>query len=112
MLAAAHAIWRVSLLGVARGHDRLDVSADVEIADHLHEAWVVQANQVIQDTVDGSLVEHLLVAELVDVQLERLELHQLAVRDVSNADGGEVGKVGLRTKAGEFGNREVDLVVT
>src|SRR5216683_4573175 len=92
-IAAACAVRRVSLLRVAGGHHRLDVAADVEVADDLDVTGIEQADEVIEDPVDRGLVEHLLIAELVDVQLQRLQLDQLAVRHVADADGGEVGEV-------------------
>ena len=90
----------------------LDVAANVEVADHLDIAGVEQRDQIVQDAVHRGLVEHFLVAELVDVELERLELHQLAVRNVFDPDGGEVGEARLGRKAGELGDGEVDLVIS
>src|SRR2546425_5166974 len=111
-IAAACAVRRVSLLGVAGRHHRLDVAADVEVADDLYEPGIEQGHEVIEDSIDGGLVEDLAVAKFIDVELQRLEFDQLLVRDVSDMDRGEIGKAGIGRQAGELGNREIDLVVT
>src|SRR5437588_3289348 len=111
-IAAAGAVRRVSLLRMMGRDHRLDVAADIEVTDDLHESRIEQGYEVIEDSIHGCLVEDLPVAKLVDVELQRLELDQLLVGDVPDVDRGEVGEAGIRRQAGELGNREVDLVVT
>src|ERR1700736_1260765 len=96
---------------MAGRHHRLDVAADVEVADDLDEPRVEQGHEVIEDSIDGRLVKDLPVAELVDVQLQRLELDQLLVGDISDANGGEIGEAGIGRQARELGDREGDVVV-
>src|SRR5438067_1329375 len=83
--------------GVLGGDDRADVATRGELAAHPHPAWANQLHQVVQDAIDRRLVEHVLPAIAVEVQLQRLELDDRAVRDVADADGGEVRVPRART---------------
>src|ERR1700675_473047 len=69
LVAAPGAIEQKPVLRVTRRDNGFDVAADVEVADDLHVAGSEQADEVIEDPVDGGLVKHLLVPELVDVEL-------------------------------------------
>jgi hypothetical protein len=56
-------------------------------------------------------VEGVLVAEAVQIELDRSQLDDLPVRDVAQMDGGKVGIAGAGTEAGEFGVAQLDQVV-
>jgi len=56
----------------------------------LHPARLQERHQVVQDAVHRSLVEDLLVSEPVDVELERLELDQLAVGNIPDVNRREI----------------------
>src|SRR6266516_1717955 len=109
-IAAACAVRQVSLLRVTGRHHRLDVASDVEVTDDLHEPGIEQRHEVIEDSIHGGLVEDLPVAKLVDVELQRLELDELLVGDISYAVFCLKKKTKIGCQACEIGNREVDLV--
>ena len=88
---------------MAGGHDRLDVAADVEIPDHLDLPGVQELDEVVQYPVGDVLVEDMLVAKAVDVELEGLQFHAPLVGNVFNVDGREIGETTAWTNAGEFG---------
>src|SRR5690554_3132363 len=101
----------VLLPRIFRLHDRMQAAADVEVADNGRPAWVDRGDQVVEDLVGDLLVEGALVAVRPEVQLERLQLHDLLVRDIADGDRGEVGLAGYRADASELRRRDLDLVV-
>src|SRR5438309_9894935 len=84
------------------GDDGLDVAPHVEITPDSHPCWRRDPNEVVEDGVDGSLVEHMAVAEAVDVELERLELHDVLRGHILDSNRGKVRKSRTRAETGEF----------
>ena len=98
-------------LAVLDLHLRLDPAAHVEVALHLQEARRQRGDQIVGDAVRHRLVERSLVAERPEVELERLQLDAERLRDVADADRGEVGLSRHGTEASELRRFEGDLVV-
>src|SRR5687768_12596232 len=76
--------------GVPRRHDRLDAPAHVEVTDHFHRAWLTRLHQIVEDPVDGSLIENAVVPEAPQIQLQALELETHFCRDVRDEDRPEI----------------------
>src|SRR3989304_2215921 len=89
----------------------LDAAAHVEVAHYLDPARLGGGGKVVQDPVGDVLMEGPLVPVRPDVELERLELDQVLVGDVADAEGGEVGLAGAGAEAGKLGDGDVDFVV-
>jgi hypothetical protein len=102
---------RASLTAVLGGDDRLDVASNVEIANDFRPARRADRNQVIQNSVDRCFVEEMLVAVAVQVELERLEFNDKAMRHITYVNSGEVGIAGSWAQAGELRAAELDQVV-
>src|SRR3954469_12323636 len=109
----------------SRADDGLDAATDVEVADDFHPARVARPGQVIEDAIDGALVEDAVVAKAPEIQLEALELEADFTWDVGDVDGSEVGRAApqgaqlisialdaaKRTERSEFRALHRDLVV-
>src|SRR6266849_9771478 len=70
-----------------------------------------QLDEVVADPVRDRFVEGAFVAEGPDVELEAFQLDALAVGNVVEIEGGEVGLPGPRAKAGELRNLHADQIV-
>src|SRR5262245_6106747 len=91
-------------LALRDANDGLDPAAYPEVAHHLDPARGRHRHEVVEDAVGHVLVESALVAVRPDVELDALELHELLVRHVADADGREVGLARLGAEAGELGD--------
>ena len=98
-----------SVLRVTGSHDGFYVAADVEVAFDVDAQWVAGGDEVFQDDIDYVLVEDLYVAERIDVELQALQLDATLVRDVFDADGGEIGEVREWADCRELRDLEIDL---
>jgi hypothetical protein len=70
-----------------------------------------KASQPLADRHRAVLVEGTVVAERGEVELERLRLHEPAVRHVVDDEVGKVGLAGDGAQARELGRREAGGVV-
>lgn len=82
-----------------------------EFAPYLDVTGLHQLDQVIHDDVDAILVEIPVIAEAEEIQLERLALHHLDVRDIADIDRSKIRLPGDRAEAGEFRAVELDEVI-
>src|SRR5439155_6092350 len=98
-------------LAVGRAHLGLDPAAHVEVPDHLDPARLGGRHEVVQNPVRHVLVERALVPVRPEVELERLELDQVLVGHVADADRREIGLAGPGAGTGELRHRHRDLVV-
>src|SRR5437762_1202886 len=98
-------------LPVRRADLGLDAPAHVEVPGDLDPAGLGRRHEVVQDPIRHVLVEHALVPIRPDIELERLELDQVRVGHVADADRPEVGLAGPRAEAGELRHGHRDLVV-
>src|SRR5581483_1764277 len=98
-------------LAVASDDHGVDPATDVEVADDLATARAQGRDQVVEDAVGDGLVERALVPVAPQIELEALQLYALPVRNIDDADGGEVRLAGHRTHAGELGTVEADFVI-
>ena len=108
--------WRPSLgqqgqPPVLHLHHGLDAAADVEVAFDVEVARVERGDEIVGDPVRDRLVERPFVAIRPEIELQRLQLDALLVRDVADADRGEVRLRRHRTEAGELRRLEGDLVI-
>ena len=97
---------------IARRHDGVDTASDVEIAHDCHAARPDGPDEVVEDAIRDGLVEVPLVPERPQIQLERLQLHTQPIRDVPDADRGEVRLSCARAETGELRALEADLILT
>src|SRR5205085_9494920 len=70
--------------------DRFDPTPNVEVADDFHPARRTRGRQVVEDSIDRTLVEDAVVAEAPQVELQCLELEANLVGDVGDDDRAEV----------------------
>jgi hypothetical protein len=98
--------------GVAGSDNGLDVSANVEVAFDVDLQRIAGSDEVFEDDVDYVLVKDLHVSKRVDVKLQALQLDAALVGNVSDADGGEVGKIRERADRGELRDLEIDRDLT
>src|SRR5438128_11140702 len=89
----------------------LDATPHVEVARHLDPAGLGRRHEVVQDPVRHVLVERALVPARPHVELERLELDQVLVGHVADADRREVGLAGPGAEASELRHGHRHLVV-
>ena len=100
------------LFSLGRGDDQGDASARTELAADLHPARRARLHEVGEDAVHGLLVERVVVAEGIEVELEGLAFDAELVGDIPDADVPEVGLSGHGAQARELRAVEQDLVVT
>jgi hypothetical protein len=86
------------------GDDRnSDAAAAVEGTGDFHPSRTQRAHEVIQDSVDHSLMECAMVSEGKEIEFERFAFQAASPRTIFDL---KVAKIGLprdRTEAGEFG---------
>ena len=99
---------RAAIVGV-----RMDGNASAwgEDASDLDVARIHQLDEVFHDDVDTVLMEVSMTAEREEIELERLRLDHLDIRDVRDDDVGEVGLPCDGAEAGELGAIELDPIV-
>src|SRR5690606_3643052 len=98
-------------LAVLRDDRRRNPAARGKGARDAHAPGAAGGDQVVEDAVDGRLVEDALVAVALQVELQRLELDAGSGRGVGDEDLAEVGLSGLGTHRGELRTADLDLVV-
>lgn len=103
-------VLRARLAVVAVRIDRNSATRG-EFAPYLDVARLHQLDQVIHDDVDAILVEIPVISEAEEIQLERLALHHLDVRDIADIDRSKIRLSGDRAEAGEFRAVELDEVI-
>ena len=94
-------------------HDiRIDAAAHIPLR---HQAQVTrrgQLHEVVEDGVGHFFVEGAFIAVRPHVLLEGFQFDVLFVGDVVNHDDRKIGLAGQRAEAGEFGDLEVDEVIS
>ena len=70
-----------------------------------------QRGELLADRDRAFLMERAMIAETVQVKLERLRLHEPSLRHVVDDQRGEVGLAGDRAHHGEFGEGEARDVI-
>src|SRR5207248_7566637 len=100
-----------STVGISCDHDRVDSTANEEVADHFAPPRLQRADQVVEDPVGDRLVEGAFVPVAPEVELEALQLHAGAIRHVRDLDGGKVRLAGHGADAGELRALEPDFVI-
>ena len=71
---------------------------------------MARVDDVLEDAVDGILIEDAEISVRVDIHFECLELKAFFVRHVVERDGAEIGQIGFGTDRRVFGNLNRDLV--
>src|SRR5689334_13942298 len=69
-----------------RRDDGFDSAPNVEVTRYLHPPWFARRGKIVQDAVDGALVEDPVVPEAPQIELETLELQAETVRHVVDQD--------------------------
>jgi hypothetical protein len=87
---------------IARSDYGLKIASYIEIALDMAFERIASCHKILQNPVDGVLVEDLHVAERIDIELERFQLYAAAVGHVTNVDSGEIGEIGERADGREF----------
>src|SRR6476620_722184 len=110
--AGAVGDWRTVVGAILRGDDRLDIAANVEIADQLGPAGPAGQDELVEDAIHHGLVEDMLVAITVEIELEGAQLDNVLVGDESKVNRGEIRVPGERTETGELRTTELDQVIS
>jgi len=95
---------------VSGGHNGFDVSTHAEITDHFDFPGIKELNQIIQNHIGDVFVKNSAIAKLIDVKLEAFQFDAILPRHVFDVKGGEIGKTGSRTDAGEFRAGELNRI--
>ncbi len=91
-----------ALLAVGRGDDGADATSSLPVGDDFHVLGVHHLGQVITDFIGDGFVENTLIAETLEVELERLEFDAQILGDKANRHGAKVGVTGFGAGAGEL----------
>src|SRR5579884_2928197 len=92
-------------------NDGLDVPPDVPVGGNLGATRLDGGYEVIQDLVCHRLMEDVLVAISVEVELPGAQLDDMLIRHVHELDGGKIWIAGAGTLASELRVAQVDRVV-
>src|SRR5580704_17584446 len=98
-------------LSALRDNGGVDAAAHVEARRQAQKARRDCGLQMIGDLIGDRLVEGAAIAERPDVELQRLQLHALRIRDVLQLESRKVRLAGARAQAGEFRDLHADGVV-
>jgi len=93
------------------GHACSNAASGSEVRDDFHLPRLGDGDEIVQNHVRHVLVEGAVIAELLEVQLQRFQLEALRIGHISNRQCAEVGLSGLRADGSEFGANSVDQVV-
>src|SRR6185503_1967143 len=85
-----------SLSYVPRSHNRLDVSANVEVSFNLNAQRVTGPDKILENHVDDVFMKDLHLSKRIDVELQALQFNASLIRNILQANGGEIGKIGKR----------------
>ena len=88
------------------------IAAGVEIRLKLHPDRIRCSHQIIQDAIGDLLVGNRAIAEAVDVQLDRLELHHSRSGLINQTQHREIGVTGKRALASELRQFDRHLIGT
>src|SRR5262245_59077017 len=103
---------RSALFGLVGTRDgRGDPAPRSERPGHAAVPRRTGAHEIVEDPVGGRLVVDPLVAERLQVHLERLELHARPVGGVGERNGAKVRLAGDGADAGELGADDLDGIV-
>ena len=86
-------------------------AAGMEVAADAQPPRLEERDQSLADVERAILMENSVIAEAVEVELERFQLDEMAPRQVVDDDDREVGLAGHRAQRGEFGKGEARDVV-
>jgi hypothetical protein len=86
-------------------------AARIPVAADAQPFRLEQRHQFLADGDGAVLVEGAVVAEAVQIKLERLRLDKMSARHIVDHQMGEVGLTGDRTKTGEFRRGEARYVI-
>lgn len=88
-----------------------DASAGGEFAPYFDVLGIHQFDQILHDLIDAILVEVTVIAERIQVKLERLAFYHALRGHIGDVDGRKVRLTGDRTERGEFGAVEFYEIV-
>lgn len=91
--------------------DGCDPTASAPVALERGTSRLADFDEIVKNSVGHVLVEDALVAELLQVELETLQLHALGVRHVSEDQRSEIRLAGFGAHRSEFGAFNFDFVV-
>ena len=91
---------------------RFNISPHIEIAFNPYPLWLTNFYEVIKDIADHLFMKYFSIPKIIDIEFQGFQLHYLVCRNVFDADGGEIGKIADRAKAGEFGNCEINNITS
>jgi hypothetical protein len=91
-------------------YDGRDATARAEVAYDFGPDGVSSFDYVIENLIDDVFLEDAEVAIDEEILFERLQLHTLLARHVTDGQAAEVGQAGFGTDAGELGVVDEDLV--
>ena len=97
---------------IARCDGRMDAAADVEVPDHRHGLGMAGAHEIIENLIDNRLVKCAFITIGPKIQFERFQLDAQRLRNITDADGGEIRLAGSRTDASELRTFHVDFIVS
>jgi hypothetical protein len=86
------------------------VSPNAEIAYDFDFPGIKKLNQITQNVIGDVFVKYLLIAKTIDVELERLKFYTPLVRNVLNANRGEIRKAASWADAGELRAAEFNRI--
>src|SRR5579871_987036 len=87
---------RASWSSRRRGDDRFNATANVEVSHDFDKGRPNLRFQIVEDPVDGALVEDAVVPVAPEIELEALELHAQVRRAVRDQDRAKVRGTALQ----------------
>ncbi len=82
-----------SLLFVPRSHNRLDVPANVKVSLNLNAQRITGPDEVFENHIDDVFMKDLHLSKRIDVEFQTLKFNAPLIRNILQANGGEVGKI-------------------
>src|SRR5262249_31662829 len=90
---------------------RANSAAGGESSQQLHLPRFACGNEIIQDLVRDPLVKRAVISILLQIELQRLQLDAVGIRNVGDGQRSEIGLAGQRTERGEFRADRLDRIV-
>src|SRR5215471_7545136 len=104
-------VMSVLLGGELGGDRRAQPPPRREGGDDFHLPGTTSRDEVFEDAIGHMLVKHAVIAEALQVQLERFELDAQPVGDVSNRQLSEIGLTGLGADRRELRTDRFDRII-
>ncbi len=100
------------LPGTGNSYNGLHIPSRVEVSGYFEVSWFEKLFNVTEYPVGGSLMRHIFISEIIQIEFQGFKLHNIFTGYVADFYSCKIRIPGNRAQTGEFRETDINAVVS